>query len=736
MVALLGLHTTQKEFFACLGACNTLKQEACVSLLSEENTPLLIKSAILQISVCLYDMPLPAIINTMLLDMNNIQTQLSVRTHNNSNVISRIPLGVKIPKGLQSSESPFNSLKINGSTELSFCKNSCAEHLFEGILGTLTRILRSSFSCITNASIANEFIKIQKSSKSWQHLDKEKTNKNKLNKQNNKNNGNNNYDNEMADNYNNNDDYDNETDISDGGHDNNNNNNNTNNTLSYGRLDKRALSMSMSGKSSLSKKSSYSAEGDSGVGGNLGGSNRINSSQISEKSGSKNKIKKSSNNKRNKNDNNKNNNNDDNNIEIQGDDKKISFVNKKSTTATISDTDHKDENINNISMESRIQLVECVIILFDTLMTENGNLFHCTSYSSIYSLPGNFNSYQCGKLLDLCIAANLMMKIPKNNFLMPERAEKVGEILKLLIQHLYELKLRYLLLEDDISCISILCKSALKISISNVMSNRLTAIDNLGKNEIIDHHLHNDNNNNNNNNNSSFRNNYDSNSNYNNKNVVRIKNKNDIKEENIRRIFMDSLGSKKNISTPNNDVDCFTNNLDLRPFISYEKLQKTALYTVFKGYLISTIEYLENGGPLLMDIDGNAIRDMSVSKINGNAILGKLSAFQLWLNGGARYLSTALGIIATHSFDFSSDANSNNDSNNKNDRKHNKNDDHNNKSNSNDNNQNNVNKNNNIRQDIANTMFHIFILLLKNDVENIRKNTKHIQSRSRKVKIE
>ena len=768
MVALLGLHTTQKEFFACLGACNSLKQETCVTLLSEENTPLLIKSAILQISVCLYDMPVPAIMNTMLLDMNNIQTQLSVRTHNNSNVISRIPLGVKIPKGLQNSESPLSSMKINGSTELSFCRSSCAEHLFEGILGTLTRILRSMFPCITDASIAGEFIRIKKSSKSWQLLEKEKMNKNRINKQNNKNNNssnnsgndNNNDDNDDDD-YNNDDnDNDNESDISEYKHDDDDDNNN----LSYGgRLDKRALSVTMSGKSSRSRKSSYSADGESGVGGTMGGSLRNNSSQISEKSGSKKRIKNSKN-KRNKNDNDENKNDIN---EIQGadnkisgkvsfnrkdkNDKKKSSVNKKSKIPILPETeaDHKDDNMNSMSMENRIQLVESVIILFDTLMTENGNLFHCNSYSSIYSLPGNFNSYQCGKLLNLCISANLMMKIPKNKFLMPERAEKVGEILKLLIQHLYELKLRYLLLEDDMNCISILCKSVLKISISNVMSNRLTTVDNLEKNEIIDHHLHNNNDNNNNNNNnnnnkiSSFRNHYDNNGNYNNKNNFNIKTKNEIKEENIIRIFMNSLGNKKNVLSPNNDVECFTNNLDLRPFMSYEKLQKTALYTVFKEYLISTIEYLENGGPLLMDVDGNAIRDMSVSKINGNATLLKLSAFQLWLNGGARYLSTALGIIATHSFDHSTDSNSNNNNNNhdsknsKNDKSNNNHDNNNNNNDNNiDNNHNNGNKNNSIRNDVANTIFHIFILLLKNDVENIRNNTKHIKSRSIKVRIE
>ena len=52
------------------------------------------------------------------------------------------------------------------------------------------------------------------------------------------------------------------------------------------------------------------------------------------------------------------------------------------------------------------------------------------------------------------MSADLMMKITKK-YLMPEKAEKVGEILKLLTQHLFKLKLKYFLFEDDMSFISI-----------------------------------------------------------------------------------------------------------------------------------------------------------------------------------------------------------------------------------------------------------------------------------------
>ena len=563
LVALIGLNTTQKDFFTCLGSCNSLKQETCMHLLSSENTPLLIKSAILQISVCMYDMSVPAIINTMLLDMNNIQTQLTVRTANNSNpnINSRIPLGVKIPKGLQIAESPLNSIKIYGSTELSFCLNTCAEHLFEGILGTLSKILFTAFPCISSSSIAKEFNRIQQLSKSWQLLEKEKRNKRRLNSSNNGSCGID--DNDISDYGNNNNDNNSYNDINNSNDMNNNDNNIDidNNHLSFGRLDKRALSMSMSGKSSISRKSSYSAEGDNGngKGRTVGGNLKNNSSQIRGKNNSNNKNNNSninddnnnsSSNINNKNTNNNNNSNDsyDNNkVSFNGnknDNDKKPIPNKNLNTKNDNDNKNKDQNKNNnddnnnnnnnnknnldnnLSMENRIQLVECVIILFDTLMTENGNLFHCTSYSSTSSKPGNFNLCQCGKLLDLCIGVNLMLKIPKTTFLVPERAEKVGDILKLLIQHLYELKLRYSVLEDDMDCIRILCKTALSTSISSVLKSRLTNSNDFEKDKVADNdenprkngnddnnnnnNIYNDNNNDDNNDSNNHNNNYNS----------------------------------------------------------------------------------------------------------------------------------------------------------------------------------------------------------------------------------
>ena len=720
--------------------------------LSAENTPILIKCLILQIAVRLHDLSVLPLINIMLVDMNAIQTELTAQhtrahtqsqTHTqtqsqpNNNTASNGSHGIKIPK----TESPVNSQKIEGNLDLAFCKKSCAEYLFEGILGTLSYLLQFSFPTITKDVVENELKGLRNSSKvykNYQNIRMSKSNynigKNEFQ-----------YRNSLSD--------------------------------EAGREHDRNVVLN-----SNSEINEIVPRWDEKL-------NRKSNPNFSPKKSDKKKSVKTQFNENNGNGNGENGSDQ---IYRNRDREIMMPMNGDGVTQrTSSNTTYKNNVVDRgasrhvLSMEGRVQFAECVIILFDTLMTENGFLFHTPTFSSSSSSfsssststpssslfhphqhrSGQFNTKQCEKLLHLCISVNIILNgnglvngnSKEKNFLLPERAASVTEILKSIVNHIFDLHLKYLILQQNTECSRIICKTALSTTVHLVLkysdfsekaeigktSSRILVERNIElevgdenerddaiKNGEIGFSLANENDNESNNNNT------------------------------------DCLSYFKNdLKTSKNDLRLFTDELEMSLPLSEKDLRKSALYQVFQEFLLSATNYLENGGPILTDIDGNSVIDTG-AKHTTNKSLSKLSAFELWLNGGARYITTALGLLTQSSFStssstscsfssspsstppssftsnltssFTSSSSSLSSSHSSglgtNFRNNN---------NTNSDTQNhgflssqNTNNTDNNNNDVTASLFHIFIALLNNDVENIRRKTKNVQRRTAKVEVE
>ena len=554
-----------------------LKKDNCVSVLTTDSTPLLIKCYTLQAAAHLHDLPIPAIITLMLMDMNAIQTQLNVRTPGHEIAISNCPLGIKLPKTLQITESPYSSDKSGGNLDLAACKASCAEYLFEGVLGTLAHILFSSFPYVTPALIKSELSKLQQNSRSWGSFDRVRNGKNRSGSKSRT-------DQSMPD--------------LEGG-----------TREKYG--DRLSTTINPAGGHSLvelgirdeAEIDSVTSKEEIRAGPGRRGSTKGRSSVFTRETDG-----------------------------TRGDERvkarKLvrgisSFATSFSTSKPAVDLDGEAT----MSMETKVQIAECVIILFDTLMCENALLFHTSSYSPTYIPSGDFNLPQCGRLLELCIGAHIMLSSQTQAFLVPERFDKVGEILKSLVSHMFELKLRYSILERGSECAKALCKTALHTAVQAARRRTSNVSDDCAAPQHNEEPWH-------------------------------VREDKDIEVERSctgrgsKELFEIENGpksffgrSKKMPTAATNDIRMFTDELELAPNISYEKLQKSALFVVFKELLLSATVYLESGGPVLVDIDGNAVKDMGAKKVLDTA-LTHLSAFDLWLCGGSRYLSIALGMLA------------------------------------------------------------------------------------------
>ena len=714
--------------------------------LSAENTPILVKCLILQIAVRLHDLSVLPLINIMLVDMNAIQTELTAQLHtrahtqtqsqSNNDTASNGSHGIKIPK----TESPVNSQKIEGNLDLAFCKKSCAEYLFEGILGTLSYLLSFSFPTITKDVVENELKELRNSSKVYKNYQNIKMSKN------NHNFGKNEfqYRNSLSD--------------------------------EAGREHDRNVVLN-----SNSEINEVVPRWDEKL-------NRKSNPNFSPKKSDK---KKSVKNQFNENNGNGNGENGSDQIYRNRDREIMMTMNGDGVTQrTSSNTTYKNNVVDRgasrhvLSMEGRVQFAECVIILFDTLMTENGFLFHTPTFSSSSSSfsssssassssslfhphqhrSGQFNTKQCEKLLHLCISVNIILNgnglvngnSKEKNFLLPERAASVTEILKSIVNHVFDLHLKYLILQQNTECSRIICKTALSTTVHLVLkysdfsekaeigktSSRILVERNIElevgdenerddaiKNGEIGFSLANENDNENNNNNT------------------------------------DCLSYFKNdLKTSKNDLRLFTNELEMSLPLSEKDLRKSALYQVFQEFLLSATNYLESGGPILTDIDGNSVIDTGAKHTTNNS-LSKLSAFELWLNGGARYITTALGLLTQSSFSssstscststspassssstspssFTSNLTSSFSSSSSSLLSSSSSSNFRNNNNTNNETQNygfqssqNTNTNNN-NNDVTASLFHIFIALLNNDVENIRRKTKNVQRRTAKVEVE
>jgi RyR and IP3R Homology associated len=555
-----------------------LKKDNCVSLLTTDSTPLLIRCYTLQTAARLHDLPIPAVITVMLMDMNAIQTQLNVRTPGHEIAISNCPLGIKLPKTLQIADSPYSSDKSGGNLDLAACKASCAEYLFQGVLGTLAHILFSCFPYVTPALIKSELSKLQQNSRSWCSFDRVRNVKNRTGSRSHT-------DQPMPD--------------SDGA-----------TREKYG--DHLSTTINPAGGRSLvelgireeADLDSVTSKEENKAGHGRRGSSKGRSSVFTwETDGTR------------------------------GDERArpgklargiSSFATSFSTLKPAVDLDGEAT----MSMETKVQIAECVIILFDTLMCENALLFHTSSYSPTYIPSGDFNLLQCGRLLELCIGAHIMLSSQTQVFLVPERFDKVEEILKSLVSHLFELKLRYSILERGSECTKVLCKTALRTAVQAARRRTSSVADECaapqhsgepwslqeGKDTVeVD------------------------------KSYTGRDSKDLFEIENGPKSFFKR--SSKMPTAATNNLRMFTDELELAPNISYERLQKSALFVVFKEMLLSATVYLESGGPVLVDIDGNAVKDMGARKDLGT-VLSHLSAFDLWLCGGSRYLSIALGMLA------------------------------------------------------------------------------------------
>lgn len=554
-----------------------LKKDNCVSILTTDTTPLLIKCYTLQTASRLHDLPIPAVITLMLMDMNTIQTQLNVRTPGHEIAISNCPLGIKLPKTLQITDSPYSSDKSGGTLDLAACKASCAEYLFEGVLGTLAHILFSSFPYVTPAIIKSELSKLQQNSRSWGSFDKASHGKSRTGSKNHT-------DQPMPD---------------------------LEGTAREKYGDRLATTINPTAGHSLAdlgvreegEVDSVTSKDENRTGPGRRGSAKGMSKVFTRETDG-----------------------------MRGDERiragKLargisSFATSFSTSKPAVDLDGETT----MSMETKVQIAECVIILFDTLMCENAMLFHTSSYSPTYIPSGDFNLLQCGRLLELCIGAHIMLSSQTQVFLVPERFDKVSEILKSLVSHMFELKLRYSILERGSECTKVLCRTALHTAVQAARRRTNNVSDECAAPQHIDEPWN-------------------------------VKEDKDIEIEKSflgrgsHELFEIENGSpsffrrsNKKPSAATNDLRMFTDELELAPNISYEKLQKSALFVVFKELLLSATVYLESGGPVLVDIDGNAVRDMGAKK-DIDISLTHMSAFDLWLCGGSRYLSIALGMLA------------------------------------------------------------------------------------------
>ena len=631
----------------------------------------------------------------MLIDMNAIQTQLSARTHGrtNININSKRTLGIKIPKN---NESPFSSDKSGGILDLAMCKSSCAEYIFEGVLDSLSYILHSANPATTQTDVAAVLNKLQQGSKQWNSVQNEKENSNV--------NG------------------------------------------FYGGAKKGKFEWTKNTHlKSVDDDSDMDDEDSNEI---LKNEAKDGSIRASLKNNEKNNSKKSANS-----DGNNDVNNDDR-LKRRGSKGGGSIELKQSKIDGNRELKNKNNNQeelhHELNAENNVQLAECVIILFDTFIAENSLLLHTPSYSPFpstspsssfsssslsltHTAPGEFNLPQCDALLNLCIGVSTMLLALKSCTNVPDRLDKVSEIMKSLINHLFELKLKYTILKSNSDCSDMLCRTALVTSVRATINQ-------------CDPSQSSTNTNNENTMNSV---NTDPKLNTISSNYNLIENNDDDSEDENGNFNGNGNGNgngkyfgKKSQRYPKgirNDFKIFCDDLEYHPPVSSIRIIKSPLFTVLHENLISATHYLECGGPVLVDIDGNSVVDMGGKKDIDEKLL-KLSAFELWMNGGARILTTALGLIAntpnTSTYLHNEHENKNNHKNNKN-------------SNSNGGNYNDNNNNNNNSGikglgsryhrevdgpvEVSSTLLHLFIQLLQNDVENIRKKNENVNTRSIKV---